>query len=101
MASLVWTRPALEDLQQIQEYIARDSRIYAQRTARRIRDAARRLRSFPDSGRRLPEFPEEPFREVIVAPYRIIYRHLAERDAVSIDAVIHGRRSLLRPPDVG
>jgi len=72
MAKVVWTRPALDDLNDIVEYISRDSKVYAERFATRVLEAARRLEDFPYSGRLVPEFKEEDIREVIYGSYRII-----------------------------
>jgi Plasmid stabilization system protein len=54
--------------------------------------AVERLAIFPTSGRPLPEFPTSPLREVIVDPYRIVYR--TSGSAILILAVIHGKRLL-------
>ncbi|MBF0401109.1 MAG: type II toxin-antitoxin system RelE/ParE family toxin [Magnetococcales bacterium] len=55
----------------------------------------RRLELFPDSGRSLPEFPELPYQEVIIHPYRFVYRVI---DAtVWIVTVWHGARLLTNP----
>jgi len=72
MAKVVWTGPALDDLNDIVEYISRDSKVYAERFATRVLEAARRLEDFPYSGRLVPEFKEEDIREVIYGSYRII-----------------------------
>ena len=47
-----------------------------------------RLQKFPQSGRIVPEFPDLPFREVIVAPYRLFY--CGKGKVVWIVAVWHG-----------
>ena len=96
MAAIAWTGPALEDLHQIHQFIARDSRQYAGIMVRRIRTAVARLGHFPKSGRVVPELPDSQYREILVGPYRVIYRHSEERDIVLVLAVIHGNRLL--PP---
>jgi plasmid stabilization system protein ParE len=63
---------------------------------RRIRIAAGRLAGQPQMGCVVPEYDDPRIRELIVAPYRVIYRYDAERNLVSVLAVIHGRRML--PP---
>jgi plasmid stabilization system protein ParE len=50
-----WTEPALEDLEAIQAYIAKDSNFYARRVIERLFDAAKKLESFPEIGRRVPD----------------------------------------------
>ena len=96
MAQVVWTGPAAEDLRQVHQFIARDSKQYASITVRRIRETVARLESFPESGRVVPEFPGGQYREVLVGQYRAVYRYLADRNQVRVLAVVHGSRLL--PP---
>jgi len=96
VATIAWAGPALEDLRQIHQFIARDSTQYAGIMVRRIRTAVSRLGNFPQSGRVVPEFPYGPYRELLVGQYRVVYCHLEERDVVLVLAVIHGSRLL--PP---
>ena len=63
---------------------------------RSVRGSAERLRKFPESGRLVPEFQGGRYREVIVFPYRIVYRYAEEQNRVFVLAVIHGSRLL--PP---
>ena len=63
---------------------------------RRIRIAAGRLAGQPQMGRVVPEYEDPRIRALIVSSYRVIYRYDAERNLVSVVAVIHGRRLL--PP---
>ena len=69
-------------------YIVRDDPVAARRFRERAEAVLRRLERFPRSGRILPEFPELPYREVIVAPYRLFYR--VEGKTVWVVAVWHG-----------
>lgn len=93
---VVWTRPALADVLQIKEYIASDSPRYAQRVAERLFAAVERLSKYPLSGRMVPELNEQTVREVVDAPYRIVYRVRA--DVLAIIAVAHSARQF--PSDV-
>lgn len=95
MAEIVWTQRAQQDLKKIVEYIARDSKAYAQSFGLRLRSSADRLSDFPESGRMIPEVPERGIREVIVQSYRVLYRIVRKR--VVILTVVHGAR-LLEPP---
>lgn len=74
MTSIVWSPQALLDLESIRDYIARDSPRYAELVLRRLVVAVERLGSFPESGRIVPERNTEDLREIIVRPYRIVYR---------------------------
>jgi toxin ParE1/3/4 len=69
-------------------YILRENPAAARRFKRRAQTVLGRLERFPESGRVLPEFPDLPYREVIVAPYRLFYRVAGK--VVWIVAVWHG-----------
>lgn len=94
MAELIWSDRALSELENIFDYIASDSHLYAQYTVQNIFKAAERLQTFPESGRHLPEFPNLPHREVILGNYRVIYRYDPEHGAVNVVTVVHGSRLL-------
>lgn len=68
-----WTDPALDDLDGIFEFIARDSQFYAQNFVQQIMQAVDRLEAYPQSGRRIPEAGGEELREIIFQGYRIMY----------------------------
>jgi toxin ParE1/3/4 len=94
MARLVWTEPALSDLDEIAEYIALDNPEAAQRFVRKVFDRVERLEAHPKSGKRPPELQRTRYREVVVPPCRIFYR--VEKDVVYILYVMRSER-LLRP----
>lgn len=88
-----WTEPALDDLEGIQTYIAKDSAYYARQFIERLFEAAKKLEDFPEIGRHVPEAEERnDIRELIFQGYRIIY--LAQANTVSVITVIHGSRDL-------
>lgn len=89
---VVWSPEAVEDLDSIAEYIARDSAFYARAVVAKILDSSRMLADFPRAGRVVPEVADETLRERFVYSYRIIYRVRADR--VLVVAVIHGKRLL-------
>lgn len=93
MASVHWTVGARRELEDIVEYIRRDSPTSATALAQRILARARTLRRYPRFGRVVPEYRDEAVRELIVGNYRVIYRLLDRR--LDILAVVHGRRDLL------
>lgn len=74
MARLIWTEPALNDLESIAEYIALDKPDAARRYVRRVFQAVEHLSQFPKSGSIPPEVPHLPYRQVVVPPCRIFYR---------------------------
>jgi plasmid stabilization system protein ParE len=65
----------------------------------RIRDATLVLADYPLSGKPLREFPKSAARELVLAPYRVIY--VPEEDRILVVTVKHSREKLkkkdLRP----
>lgn len=61
---VVWSTTALEDVEAIASYIARDSVSYAGAVVRTIINSTRNLENFPFAGRIVPEFEVKTVREV-------------------------------------
>jgi toxin ParE1/3/4 len=73
-----WASVAENDLKGIIEYISTDSPANALKILHKIRQNASSLNSFPQRGRLVPELQAQGislYRELIVAPWRIIYRN--------------------------
>jgi len=68
-------------------YVRRDKPSATNSLRKHSETVLRRLEDFPESGRIIPEFPELPYREVIISPYRFIYK--IKGDVVWIVAVWH------------
>jgi len=92
VAQVIWTEPALSDLNEIAEYIALDNFIAAQGLVTKIFDKTERLKEHPKSGRYPPELKGKRYREVIVEPCRIFYR--TEKTKIHILYVLRGERLL-------
>ena len=75
MTPIRWSPQAVRDVEAIRDYIAQDSPRYAQLTVDRIITSVERLRAFPHSGRVVPERADPEIREVIVGPFRVVYRY--------------------------
>jgi addiction module RelE/StbE family toxin len=92
---VIWTETATRDLQEIVSYIAKDSQQQATKVLKKIRDKSATLRSTPSRRRFVPELLEfdlRSWRELIVSPWRIIYR--IEGRLVFVDSVLDGRRDV-------
>jgi toxin ParE1/3/4 len=74
VTSVIWSPQSLHEVESIRAYIAEDSAAYAELVVRRIVAAVERLHAFPESGRMVPERNAPDIREVIVSPYRVVYR---------------------------
>jgi plasmid stabilization system protein ParE len=91
--AVIWSIPALKELSTIRRYISqKTSPESATRVTAEITDATERLGNFPDSGRIVPEYSRPDLRELIVPPYRVIYRRSYQ--AAEIAHIVHTRRSL-------
>lgn len=89
---LIWSPQAVEDVEAIRSYVARDSEHYASLLVERIVAAVDRLEAFPLSGRVVPEVGDESLREIVYRNYRIVYR--VKPEAVEIITVFHAARLL-------
>jgi toxin ParE1/3/4 len=76
-------------------YIQEDNPQAAAKFRKRAEQALRRLTRYPASGRIIPEFPDLPFREVIVAPYRLFYRCAGR--TIWVVACCHGAQPPIEP----
>ncbi|MGZ8499725.1 MAG: type II toxin-antitoxin system RelE/ParE family toxin [Candidatus Binatia bacterium] len=89
-----WTHTASVDLESIVDFIARENVSNALDILAQLRNCAANLKSFPLRGRVVPELADigvHFYREVISAPWRVIYR-VADGD-VYVMMVIDSRRN--------
>lgn len=91
---VVWTRPAVEDLEEVATRIGHDSEAYASSFVREVRDAAASLGEFAERGQVVPEFGDPALRELLIRPYRLVYEIIGDR--VLLVGLIHGARRYRR-----
>lgn len=94
MAQIIWTEPALSDLNYIAEYIALDKPNAARNLVKQIFSSVDNLEQFPELGRTPPELTGSKYREIIVDPCRIFYR--IDQDNVYILYIMRGEMQLRR-----
>lgn len=90
---LAWSPEAIEDVEAIAAYIARDSRWYAHAVASRIVATAETIPKHPKMGRVVPEIDQEDIRERFVYGFRVIYR--IEKKRILVATVLHGSSTRL------
>jgi len=90
VTQIIWSPQAIEDVEAIRAYVARDSPRYADLLVERLISVAEGLETDPLSGRVVPEVGDDTVREVIHGNYRIVYR--VRPDRVEIATVFHGAR---------
>ena len=79
MAALIWTEPALHDLDAIADYIALDDPQAARGLVQRVFQHVTQLVEQPDSGSCPPEMRQSRYRQIVEAPCRVFYRYDGER----------------------
>ena len=92
MAQIIWTEPALADLDAIADYIALDNPQAARDMVQRVLKHVEQLEVHPLSGPKLPEFKGWRYRQIIEPPCRVIYRY--ERGLIHIVHAVRGERLL-------
>jgi plasmid stabilization system protein ParE len=84
---VVWSNRALRSLADIHHHISTDSQDAAHRTIDRILKRGDQLASFSQLGRVVDRYKRPGIRELVEAPYRIVYR--VRGQAVEIIDVFH------------
>jgi toxin ParE1/3/4 len=92
MAEVIWTEPALSDLDAIADYIALDKPEAARQLVQRVFQHVEQLADHPKSGSRPPELKGWRYRQVVEPPCRVFYR--IDGDRVYILYVMRGERLL-------
>jgi toxin ParE1/3/4 len=102
MAALIWTEPALQDLDAIADYIALDNRTAARELVRRVFQHVEQLQAYPERGSVPSELRHSSrrYRQIVEPPCRVFYRCDRRRQNIFILHVIRGemrlRKSRLR-----
>ncbi len=92
---VIWASVAENDLARIIEYIAIDSPANALKVLNKLKEKASSLHHSPKRGRIIPELQEygiHQYRELIVDPWRLMYR--AQEDKVYVLAVLDSRQNI-------
>lgn len=97
MARVVWTETALQDLDEVADYISLDKPDAARRFVHRVFERIEQLADHPKSGSLPVELKGTPYRQLVIPPVRIFYRE--QNQVVYIVYVMRGER-LFRSDDV-
>jgi toxin ParE1/3/4 len=97
MARLIWTEPALQDLDQIADYISLDKPEAARKLVQRVFQKVESLADFPEMGPCPRELIGTFYRHLVIPPLRVFYR--LESDTVFIVYIMRGER-LFRMDDL-
>lgn len=96
MAKLIWTEPALQELDAIADYIALDNPLAAHRLVQRVFERVKQLEAHPESGSCPPELRRSSRRnrQIVEPPCRVFYRYDRAADRVMILYVMRGEMLL-------
>ena len=89
---LIWSPASRDDLHDIVVFISRDNPQRAMTFGYSLISETDKLQTFPEIGRMVPEYQNPNLREIIVRPYRIVYRVKHERKVCEIARVWHSAR---------
>ena len=92
MAEVIWTAPALDDLNDVAEYIALSNLLTAKSLVQNVFDKVSRLEAHPDSGKKPVELQKLNYREIVVNPCRVFYK--VDNNQVYILHVMRQERAL-------
>lgn len=90
MAEVIWTEPALSDLDAIADYIALDKPEAARQLVQRVFQHVEQLSVHPKSGSRPAELKGWRYRQIVQPPCRVFYR--IDGNRVYILYVMRGER---------
>ena len=89
---IIWSLQARDDLREIVLFIAAHNPAAAETFGLRLMTKADSLANFPLLGRVVPGENDENIREIILRPYRIIYRVIPGQQLIAIVRIWHGAR---------
>jgi addiction module RelE/StbE family toxin len=90
--TVIWTREALEKLNEIEEFIGTDNPERAETFINYLIERGESILQNPKIGRAVQEILNPEIREIIVKKYRIVYR--IKKEKIEILTVFEGHRLL-------
>jgi len=89
---VIWVKEALERLTEIEEFIAQESLVNAEKFIDFLIERTAIISQNPEIGRIVPEISNPIIREIIAKKYRIVYR--INNNQIEILTVFEGHRLL-------
>jgi addiction module RelE/StbE family toxin len=85
---------AILDLAEIVRYIAQDNSVAAAKLGYALIEKTKILAEWPEMGRMVPEFNLPAIRELILPPYRIVYRVNHAQKIIGVARFWHSARGI-------
>ena len=87
-----WTKEALFNIQEIEDYISQDNSTAAVKFTDKLISLVEDIMHFPKKGRVVPELSFEQIREIIYKNYRIVY--LVKKSSIEVLTVFESHKLL-------
>ena len=94
---VIWTDEAIDDLRQIVAYISRHNPVAAVKLGEALVEKSMLLAAHPRFGRVFRKVGKDNIREMVIAPYRLIYELDDTNAVVFVRLLHHGAR---REPEI-
>lgn len=92
MAQIIWTEPALQDLDRIADYISLDNPVAAKKLVSQCFETVENLNQHPKIGKEVPELEQSIYRQLTLSSCRIFY-HI-DNDTIYIIHVMRAEQLL-------
>jgi toxin ParE1/3/4 len=92
---VVLSPKAVRDLETIVRYISLSNPETASLLGQRLLEKTKELGQFPLKGQKVPEFDDSNIRQLILKPYRIVYKVEEEKKRISIARFWHSAQDNL------
>ena len=99
MVELIWAPSAIKDIENIANFISKDSVQAAENLVQLFFEKADILTRYPKFGKPVPELKNAKFRELLVSRYRIIYELISDSQ-IHILTIHHQSRLLKNNPGI-
>lgn len=93
--TVILSPSAVGDLETIIRYIALENPAAASKVGQNLLNKTKELSQFPFKGQKVPEFNNSDIRQVILKPYRIVYRVEEDKKRISVARFWHSSQENL------
>ncbi|MCY7392240.1 MAG: type II toxin-antitoxin system RelE/ParE family toxin [Leptolyngbyaceae cyanobacterium CAN_BIN12] len=87
--AVILSPKAVGDLEAIVRYISLTNPNAARKVGQNLLEKTKELSQFPFKGQKVPEFDDPDIRQLILKPYRIVYRVEEDKKRISIARFWH------------
>ena len=87
--NVILSPKAVRDLEAIVRYIALSNPEAARKLGQNLLERTQQLSQFPFKGQKVPEFNDPNIRQLVLKPYRIVYRVEEDKKQISVARFWH------------